>query len=131
MLLENLPYRSALPFLTMRELRPLVDEYPEAQVGLVVDTGHAWVHGSDPVEEIRTAGRRLGGTHFQDAEHDATRDRHWVPTHGDLNWEAIVSALLEVNYSGAWTFEAHRGRYGETSEEAARQCLRLARQWGL
>jgi sugar phosphate isomerase/epimerase len=81
MLLENLPYRCAFPFLSMRD--------------------------------------------------GALRDRHWVPTHGDLDWEAIVSALRQMSYAGAWTFEAHRGRHGETSEEAARQCLQTARQWGL
>lgn len=131
MLLENLPYRRSFPFLTMHELRPLVDGYPEAQVGLVVDTGHAWVAGYDPVEEIRVAGPRLRGIHLQDAENGALRDRHWVPTHGDLDWEAIVGALFQVNYAGAWTFETHRGRHGETSEEAAGQCLQMARLWGL
>jgi L-ribulose-5-phosphate 3-epimerase len=128
-LLENLPYRCACPFLSMDELRPLVDGYPAAQLGLVVDTGHAWVIGNDPVEEIRIAGRRLGGTHLQDVDRDTPEDRHWVPTHGDLDWQAIIGALHEVNYAGAWTFEAHRGRHGETSEAAARQCLRLARRW--
>jgi sugar phosphate isomerase/epimerase len=131
MLIENLPYRCPFPFLSMRELRPLVDGYPEAQVGLVVDTGHASVAGNDPVEEIHLASHRLWGIHLQDAEHDAPRDRHWVPTHGDLDWQAIVGALFQVSYAGAWTFEAHRGRYGETSEEAALQCLQMARQWGL
>lgn len=131
MLLENLSYRCAYPYLTMRELRPLVDGYPDPLVGLLVDTGHAWVIGNDPVEEIRVAGDRLRGIHLQDAEHGGTSDRHWVPTHGDLPWDAIVDALFQVGYPGAWTFEAHRGRHGETSEEAARQCLELVGQWGL
>jgi len=131
MLLENLPYQCAFPFLTMRELRPLTDGYSEAHLGLVVDTGHAHVIGSDPMEEIRAAGPRLQGTHLQDAEHDAADDVHWVPTHGDLDWEAIAGTLFEVSYAGPWTFEVHRGRYGETAEDAARQCLRLAGQWGL
>jgi sugar phosphate isomerase/epimerase len=130
-LLENLPYRCSFPFLSMEELRPLVDGYPEAQVGLVVDTGHAHVHGDNPVTEIQLAGSRLGGIHLQDAELNADADRHWVPTHGDLDWTAIVQSLLNVDYRGAWTFEAHRGRHGETSEEAARQCLELATRWGL
>lgn len=131
MLLENLPYRCAFPYLGMRELSSLVEGYPEAQVGLVVDTGHAWVAGNDPAEEIREAGHRLRGIHLQDAERGVLKDRHWVPTHGDLDWNAIVNALLQVHYAGAWTFEAHRGRHGESSEEAARQCLRIAKRWTL
>ena len=68
MLLENLPYACHYPFLVMGELRPLVDAYPEAAVGLVVDTGHAWTSGNDPAAEIRTAGSRLWGTHLQDVD---------------------------------------------------------------
>lgn len=128
-LLENLPYQCDYPFLTMRELRPLVNGYPEGQVGLVIDTGHAWVIGNDPAEEIRAAGPRLWGTHLQDVAHDAPQDSHWVPTHGGLDWEAILGTLSEVNYAGAWTFEVHGARYGETPEELARETHRVARHW--
>ena len=38
-LLENLPYACAYPYLAMQELRALVDGYPEEQLGLVIDTG--------------------------------------------------------------------------------------------
>ena len=56
-LLENLPYRSHYPFLTMTELRGLVDDYPEEAVGLVVDTGHAWTSGNDPAGGNQKRGR--------------------------------------------------------------------------
>ena len=130
-LLENLPYQCDYAFLTMRELRPLVDGYPGAQVGLVIDTGHAWVLGDDPAEEIRAAGPRLWGTHLQDVAHDAPEDSHWVPTFGGLDWEAILGAFSEVNYAGAWTFEVGRARHGETPEELARETRRIAKHWGL
>jgi sugar phosphate isomerase/epimerase len=130
-LLENLPYQCDFPYLVMGELRPLVELYPKAQVGLVVDTGHAQAIGNDPTAEIRQAGSRLGGVHLQDTERDCFTDPHWVPTHGDLDWESIVRALLEADYVGAWTFEVHQGRHGESAEEAARQCLQLAGKWGL
>ena len=45
-LLENLPYHCAYPFLNMGELRALVDPYPGAALGLVIDTGHGWTGGA-------------------------------------------------------------------------------------
>jgi len=131
MLLENLPYDCHYPLLTLRELREVVDDYPPEQVGLVIDTGHAWTLKIDPVSEIRAAGERLRGTHLQDVPGEDPNDNHWVPTHGDLDWDAIRAALVEVGYQGAWTFEVAIGRHGESQEELARLSREVARDWGL
>jgi sugar phosphate isomerase/epimerase len=120
-LLENLPYKCDYPLLTMAELRPLVDGYPEESVGLVIDTGHAWTIGNDPVGEIEAAGERLWGTHLQDVDGEDPQDNHWAPTHGELDWRAIRRALLDVSYGGHWTFEVIRPRddHDESMEELA------------
>lgn len=73
MLLENLPYRCAFPFLAMHVPRTLADGYPQAQLGLVVDTRHAHVIGNDPVGEIQVADHPLQGIHLQDAEQEAPK----------------------------------------------------------
>jgi len=130
-LLENLPYHCDYPFLTMRELRPLVDEYPERWLGLVLDTGHAWTLKNDPVSEIYAAGPRLGGTHLQDVDFSAPNDNHWVPTHGGLDWQAIRHALSEVQYAGPWTFEVANARHGESPDDLAHITREVARGWGL
>ncbi|MEE3371685.1 MAG: sugar phosphate isomerase/epimerase [Planctomycetota bacterium] len=129
-LLENLPYHCDYPLLSMRELRPLVDEYPAEQVALILDTGHAWTIGNDPVAEIHFAGTRLQGTHLQDVDGATPNDDHWVPTHGGLDWDAIRAALAEINYAGNWTFEAVQGRHGESPDELARMTRRVATVWG-
>ncbi|MBI83179.1 MAG: hypothetical protein CMJ81_08290 [Planctomycetaceae bacterium] len=131
MLLENLPYHCHYPLLTLEELRPLVDEYPEQQVGLVIDTGHAWTIGRDPAAEIRAAGARLRGTHLQDVDGEHPNDDHWPPTHGGLNWADIRQALEDVSYGGFWTFEVANGRQGETPEELAGLSRQVAGSWGL
>jgi hexulose-6-phosphate isomerase len=130
-LLENLPYRSHYPFLTMTELRGLVDDYPEEAVGLVVDTGHAWTAGNDPGGEIRAAGERLWGTHLQDVDGEDPQDNHWAPLQGDLDWEAIREALREVGYRGFWTFEVATPRRGESPAELARLTYAAARELSL
>ena len=129
-LLENLPYVCAYPLLTLRELRGVVDPYPASILGLVIDTGHAWVLGNDPCEEIRAAGNRLGGTHLQDVALQQPEDSHWVPTRGGLDWEAIRHELAEIKYNGGWTFEitAHEG---EDADELARTARGVAAAWGL
>lgn len=129
MLLENLPYNCHYPFLTMPELRALVDGYPDAGVGLVVDTGHAWTIGNDPAAEIRAAGSRLWGTHLQDVDADEPADNHWVPGHGGLDWEAIGGALRDVGYTGASTYEVIVARHGETPEALAQLARDFAAAW--
>ena len=127
--LENLPYHCAYPYLTMDELRPLVDDYEPDLVGLVVDTGHAWTVGREPDSEIRTAGPRLCGTHLQDVDRNAPDDQHWAPTHGGLDWDAICAALVQVGYDGPWTFEVYNPRHGESQEQLADLVRQFADRW--
>jgi len=129
LLLENLPYVCNYPFLTMAELRALVDGYPAEQVGLVIDSGHAAAVGRDPAEEIRIAGNRLWGTHLQDVDPAAGEDQHWAPTCGGLNWPAIRAALREVGYAGVWMFEVVYPHHGESNEEMARLTYEFATEW--
>lgn len=134
-LLENLPYvhdfAGEYPLIRMRQLRPFVDDYPPDQVGLIVDTGHAWTNGDDPVSEIRLAGDRLWGTHIQDVPLTNPQDNHWMPTAGGLNWSAIREALASVNYQGTWTFEIANSLVGETPAQLAASTRQVARSWGL
>ena len=129
-LLENLPYDCEYPLLSMRELRPLVEEYPAEQVALVIDTGHAWTIGNEPVDEIRAAGDRLRGTHLQDVDRDTPNDDHWIPTHGGLDWDAIRKALVEIGYTDNWTFETAQGRHGESPDQLVKQTRQVATTWG-
>ena len=135
-LLENMPYHVDThpidyPLTRMRQLRSLVDAYPLENVGLVVNVGHAWTGGNDPVSEIEIAGNRLWGTHLQDVDATQPEDNHWVPTHGGLDWPAICTALRRVGYDGAWTFEVINARHGESCEELANQSRIVAANWGL
>ena len=131
LLLENLPYKVNYPFRSLAALRPLVDGYPAAQVGLVIDTGHAWIIGNDPATEIQTAGSRLWGTHLQDVDYDDPEDSHWVPGHGGLDWTSIRQALAEVDYGGAWTLEVNHGRHGESPEAFAVASFDIVRSWDI
>ena len=129
--LENLPFDCDYPYRTMKELRPLVDPYPEDQVGLVIDTGHVGILRNDPVDEIMAAGHRLRGTHIHDVVGDAADGDHRVPTHGWLDWDAMLRAFAKVSYPGPWTFEVIRPTSDETPEELAHFTREVATRWGL
>jgi sugar phosphate isomerase/epimerase len=130
-MLENLPYECDYPYLTMQELRPLVDGYPEDSVGLVIDTGHVGLMGMDVPGEIRTAGSRLRGTHLHDVDFDVPDGDHRAPTQGGFDWDAIRRALSDISYPGAWTFEVIVPSHGESPEELARITREAATSWGL
>lgn len=147
LLLENLPYNCDLeqfdgvgsigggggdyPLMKIVQLRAFIEEFPPDQVGLVIDTGHAWTEGTDPVGEIEAAGDRLWGTHLQDVDAARPADNHWVPTHGGLNWDRILAALQRINYRGTYTFEVINNRHGETPEQLAQLTYEVARGWNL
>ena len=130
-LFENLPYHSNYPLRTTYQLREFMSamDYDEKYLGLCVDTGHSAVLGNDPAGAIRVAGDRLHAVHLQDIDTILAEDNHWVPTHGNLNWKKILSALVDINYKGAWTFECYNSRHGETPMELAKKCYRIAMGW--
>jgi len=126
-LLENLPYNCRYPLLTMRDLKPFIDKYPCEYVGLIVDTGHAGISGDEPAKEIGIAGDRLYGVHLHDT--DLIEDKHWIPTVGKLDWDAIRLALTEIEYNGPWTFEVINSQSRETPDEIAKKCYQIANNW--
>ena len=115
----------------MSDLRNFAGDFPSEQVALIVDVGHAWTDGNDPASEILTASDRLWAMHLQDVDRDDPRDNHWAPTQGGLNWPSILSALEQVGYAGAHTFEVIQPRHGESPEELARMTFKAAAAWGL
>ena len=129
--LENLPYRVDYPLLTMEELRPLVDDYPDDRVGLIIDTGHVGVLRMDPSAEIRVAGDRLWGSHIHDVDFTIPNGDHRAPTRGGFDWAPILQAFREVRYPGPWTFEPSVPTGSETKDDVVRITREAATRWGL
>ena len=127
--LENLPYHCNYPYRSMKELRLLVDKYPANQLGLILDTGHVGVMGNEIVEEIKSAGDRLKGTHLHDVNGNQDGDDHKGPNRGILNWNDMLKTLIEINYSGPYTFETIVTKENETEEELAIFTRTFAQTW--
>lgn len=80
---------------------------PHPLLGVCWDVGHANLWGGDQYASIKALGDKLGGIHVSDnlgvrgAEHDA----HEMPFHGNVNFDAVLAALKEINYRGPFAFE--------------------------
>lgn len=88
-----------------KTLKQVIRSLPEPDVGILVDTGHAWKLklGRDPAQEIREAGGRLFILHIHD--NHGEKDEHLVPGEGTINWRDVLKALGEVGYQGVFMME--------------------------
>ena len=127
--LENLPYNDIpYPYINMKELRPLVDQYPSDYLGLILDTGHVGILGDNMVDEITIAGSRLRGTHIHDVDRPKGTD-HIAPKRGFLNWESLLQTLQKIQYSGPYTFETNIPKENETTKSLAIYVREFANSW--
>lgn len=71
-----------------------------------LDIGHAEMAGlgTSAVEMIKTLGSHLQALHIHD--NDLKHDSHQIPFSMDIDFEPIVKALKEIDYSGYFTLEA-------------------------
>lgn len=71
-----------------------------------LDLGHAEMQGSGDgaVNMIKALGHRIQALHIHD--NDRWNDNHQIPFSMDVDFEAIVRALKDIDYSGYFTLEA-------------------------
>lgn len=70
-----------------------------------LDLGHVALCGREPEDAIRTIGHdRLGALHVHDVRY--VDDDHTLPGMGLINWDAVLQALVDIDYQGEFTFEA-------------------------
>ncbi len=106
--IENLPRTCMLR--NCEEIRQMSEALPTAF--FCYDSNHSLV--DDNVDIIRAMGDRIINTHISD--YDFINERHLFPGEGKNDWEAILKALEEVNYSGTWTYEIRAGHTVSASE---------------
>lgn len=92
-------------------------------VSLLLDTGHLACAGVDPLAVIKKHGARIKHVHLKDIRADVlqrVKDENLsfldgvkagmftVPGDGDINFQPIFTALLDLNYEGWWVVEAEQ-----------------------
>ena len=85
------------------ELLELLDDVGAPNVGICLDTGHAWVQGIPMDEAVRQCGDKLIAMHI--ADNDGSGDQHRTPFFGGIDWEKGVAALRGIGYEGIFNLE--------------------------
>ncbi len=99
--LENMPGISD----SIEDLMYMLDVLDSPQFGICLDTGHLNIaEDKDQRRFILTAGSRLKALHVHN--NDGTADQHVMPYgRGDIDFDAVVQALREVDYDGIFNYE--------------------------
>lgn len=91
------------PFSSADQMIRLVDDLNQPDIGICLDTGHAFLSGHDPAEFIRKVGSRLRATHI--ADNHGEKDDHIAPFQGEIDWFEVMKALKEIDYKYDFAFE--------------------------
>jgi D-psicose/D-tagatose/L-ribulose 3-epimerase len=90
----------------------VVDRVDHPACGVMLDTFHMNIEEKDLGEAIRQAGSRL--VHLHACEND-----RGAPGSGNVTWDAIASALKEINYDGPVVIESFTADVESIAEAAA------------
>jgi sugar phosphate isomerase/epimerase len=82
-------------------LEAILDALPDLLCHL--DLGHCNLHGRSPAAMIRRFAARLHHIHLHD--NDGRSDLHLPPGTGNIDWPAVVKALVGVGYDRTITLE--------------------------
>ena len=90
------------------EFLELLEKVNDEYLIACLDIGHAeMLRQSDTsaVEMVKALGKHLKALHIHD--NDQLHDSHQIPFSMNIDFEPIVKALKEINYSGEFTLEAN------------------------
>ena len=87
------------------DLASYIDEIDSEWVVACLDVGHCSLVGEEAEDAIRVLGHdRLKALHVHDNDYQG--DRHTLPGLGMMNWDNIMQALADIDYTGEFTYEA-------------------------
>lgn len=90
------------------EMLYLAKQLDHPLVKICIDTGHARLANQDVPAMIREVGSMLGSLHLNDnfgVIGPIYEDLHMFPGYGDLDWDAIFTALRDISYAGTLNME--------------------------
>ncbi|MBQ3490588.1 MAG: sugar phosphate isomerase/epimerase [Clostridia bacterium] len=109
LLIENIAWKNdGIHLATADDLNEMLDRIDHPLFGVCWDTGHANLCNLDQYEEIKKLGSRLEGLHVHDnygGKRTPGCDLHLFPYWGNINFDAVISALIEIDYKGTFNFE--------------------------
>jgi sugar phosphate isomerase/epimerase len=107
------------------ELREWIDRLDCARLGSNLDVGHSQVLGESIPETIRLLNDRIWNLHIEDIP--GRKHYHLIPGQGSLDWSALKTALVSIDYRRFLTVELYT--YPHDPHNAAEQSLRFLRKY--
>jgi sugar phosphate isomerase/epimerase len=103
--LENMGRVDGTPQFGCRisELCDLIEAVAAPNIGVCLDTSHAFIMAQDIPAAITRLGDRLVATHLSDSL--GTSDDHLMPGSGGIEWHRVLSALGSIQYGGLLNLE--------------------------
>lgn len=93
----------------------IIENIPNKNVGVCIDVGHLHAHFNDELD-FSIFKDRIFAVHLHD--NDGTKDQHYLPFDGTINWNDIASKLNANNYNGPITLElCYSDKYFDLSIE--------------
>ncbi len=90
------------------EIADFIDLFEDERIGVCWDYEHGDILELNQVKATHTLGKRLFATHISDTNSKTFEPyMHLMPFSGFTDWSAIIRALKEIAYNGAFSFEAH------------------------
>lgn len=87
------------------DLRAMIDYIDHSLIHACWDAGHGNMQETPQDESLRILGAHVYALHVQDNMGDA--DSHMTPFFGTLNLDSLMHGLMDIGYSGFFTFEAN------------------------
>ena len=106
------------------DLIEFVDSFADPMVGICWDTGHANQNGFDQYRALTAVEHRLKALHLHD-NHYGNKDEHLLPYMGEVKWEDVIRALVDIGYEGTMNYESAKA-CTRANGEAQMQLIRLS-----
>lgn len=105
------------------QLVRIVDAVGSAKVGVYQDLANAIIYGQDPVQTLRTLGRRVVMLHVKDT---AEGGGNCPLGEGRVDWPACRAAVSEIGYDGWFVLETPAG---DDPVAGAERYLDFTKRW--
>lgn len=109
---ENMVNYSGNPerkfFSEPEEIIAFIDTFGDSRLGVCWDFEHGEILKLNQPAAVRLLGHRLMATHVSDTtSREFELFMHVMPFTGLTEWKPIMEALRQINYQGAFSYEAH------------------------
>ena len=112
---------------TADHIRRIIDSVPSESNGAAMCTG-MYITGADPLEEVGRFAGRINFVQIRDLDARWPAAREVFPGTGNLDFPAILRALIDAGYSG-FLHPEHLGQPRFEGDDLEKDATRLVKEW--